>query len=98
MMQNFEKSDNPLKSLDIGVKVYRCGHCGNICDSTGLPLPGDSEEFKRSSEILNKMGDSKTELVHGDCCVEEDLKFTQMRVTRDMALDAGDPDLEGTFI
>lgn len=97
-MQNFERSEDVLKSLNIGVKIYRCGHCGNICDSTGLPLPDDSEEFKRSSEILDKIGDSKTELVHGDCCVHEDLKFTQMLVTRDMALDAGDPSLEGTYI
>ncbi len=97
-MTNFQRGQDPKKSMDIGVKVYRCGNCGMLTTDDGIPLPFDSKEFKEATELLNQIGDSKTEFVHGDCCIEEDFKFTQMRVTHDMALDAGDLSLEGTFI
>ena len=95
---NFERGLDPKKSMDIGIKVYRCGHCGNLTTDDGVPLPYNSEEFKQAQKIIDEIGDSKTELVHGDCCIEEDMPFHRMQVTRDMALDAQDPSLEGTWI
>jgi hypothetical protein len=95
---NFERSENPLKSLDIGVKIYRCGYCGNPTTFNGIPLASDSDEYKEAIEVINKIGDDKTELVVGDCCAEKHMQLTQMRVTHDMAMDAGDMSLEGTFI
>lgn len=95
-MMNFERGLDPKKSMDIGLKIYRCGNCGSFTTEDGSPI--SDEEFKKVKKIMDEIGDSKTELVHGDCCVHEFMKFTQMRVTHDMALDAGDPDLEGTFI
>jgi len=92
---NFERGLDPKKSMDIGVKVYRCGNCGSFTNEDGSPISED--DWWKVTAIMDKVGDSKTELVHGDCCAREFLKFTQMRVTHDMALDAGDPDLEGTF-
>jgi hypothetical protein len=95
-MMNFERGLDPKKSMDIGVKIYRCGYCGNFTTDGGVPLPFDSKEIKEAREIVNKYGISKTELVQEDCCIEKDSRF--IRITHDMALDAGNPDLEGTFI
>jgi hypothetical protein len=99
---NFQRGKDPKKSMDIGVKVYRCGHCGTICREDGTPLNAgdekDTEEFQKAKEILDQIGDSKTELIQGDCCAPQDPNLSRMRVTHDMALDAEDLSLEGTFI
>ena len=96
---NFQRGLNPKKSMNIGVKIYRCGNCGSFTSEDGSPL--SREEFEKTQMKYFEIRDSKTELVHGDCCAHEFNRidqFNRMQVTRDMALDAGDPDLEGTFI
>lgn len=93
---NFERGQDPLKAMDIGIKIYRCGHCGTPTDENGVPLTG--EELKRVTDIIDEIGDSKTELLHGkDCCIN-DPYYNRIQVTRDMALDAQDPSLEGEWI
>lgn len=92
---NFERGIDPKKAMDIGIKIYRCGHCGTPTDENGVPLTG--EEFKRVTSIIDEIGDSKTELLHGDCCIN-DPYYNRIQVTRDMALDAQDPSLEGEWI
>lgn len=70
-------------------KKYRCGHCGQPTDNEGTPL--SLEECKAiTNEQLND-----AELVNGYCCPPQE---ERMRVTRDMAIDAGDLSLEGTYI
>jgi hypothetical protein len=40
----------------------------------------------------------KAELTHGDCCGNKAQEREMVEVTRDMAIDAGDPSLEGQLI
>jgi hypothetical protein len=96
---NFERKLSPLKSMGVGIKVYRCGNCGRYTSEDGSLL--GSEERKKVEKIVEEIGDSKTELVHGECCIHEFNRideFNRMQVTREMALDAQDPSLEGTWI
>lgn len=95
---NFERGQDLLKAMDIGIKIYRCGHCGTPTDENGVPLTG--EEFKRVTSIIDEIGDSKTELLHGDCCIfpMNDPYYNRVQITREMAMDAQDPSLEGEWI
>ena len=78
-------------------KLYRCGWCGFPTKETGECLTG--EQFEKADKIIAEYGDGHTVLVHGWCCEEEQQKeANRMQVTRDMALDAQDPSLEGTWI
>ena len=80
--------------LKINTKVYRCGYCGNPTSVEGKEL---SEEVRdRVIQIIVKYGDGHTEQTHGDCCRHTE-DFT-VQVTKDMAMDAGDPALEGEWI
>jgi len=95
----FERGLDPKKSMNIGVKIYRCGNCGSFISEDGSSL--SKEEFKKIKKIVEEIGDSKTELIHGDCCARDFHRieeFNRMQVTKEMALDAGDPNLEGTWI
>lgn len=75
-------------------KIYRCGWCGSITDKNGREV--DSKTFQRVVDIIELYGDSHTEKTHGDCCRNEGT--IDERVTRDMAIDAGDLSLEGQQI
>lgn len=76
-------------------KIYRCGWCGHPTNEKGQTLQGN--DFKKAVNIIEKYGDGRTEKTHGDCCVREQTE-NRMQVTRDMAIDAGDPNLEGQWI
>jgi len=70
--------------------IYRCGYCGNFIDEQGNPY--SPEETIR---MLNGINMDEI-LLHGECCVYEQMQEKEyVTVTRDMALDAGDPNLEG---
>jgi len=75
-------------------KIYRCGWCGAPTDENGRNLQGGT--FQRVVNIIEKYGDGHTEKTSGDCCIPEN--NLRNRVTRDMAIDAGDPNLEGEWI
>ncbi len=75
-------------------KIYRCGWCGCPTDCNGNVL--DELRFKKVVNIINTYGDGRTEKTHGQCCESENQ--LRNRVTRDMAIDAGDPSLEGEWI
>lgn len=75
-------------------KIYRCGWCGCPTNEKGQNLEG--KDFKRVVNIIEKYGDSHTEKTHGDCCIREHTE-TRMRITKDMAIDAGDLNLEGEY-
>lgn len=78
-------------------KIYRCGWCGTPTNLNGETLSG--EAFKKAVKILENYGDNKTHKTHGDCCINEQMQASQINyVTRDMAIDAGDPSLEGQRI
>lgn len=77
-------------------KIYRCGWCGTPTDSKGEPLSG--EAFKKAVNIIETYGDYRTHKEHGYCCIHEQMEPQRMRVTRDMAIDAGDPSMEGEWI
>ena len=76
-------------------KIYRCGWCGSPTDEKGHNLGGES--LQKVVNIIEKYGDGRTQNTHGDCCAYEH-EEPRMRVTRDMATDAGDPLLEGELI
>lgn len=75
-----------IANVLLGVGFYRCGYCGQPTDKDGEPL--DLESCKAWQE-------DKAELVHGNCCVNEQSQRQTITVTRDMAIDAGDVSLEG---
>ena len=80
---------NPIDSF---VKCYRCGYCGQPTCERGFVL---------SLEYINNMNVDwdKAELTHGECCAAQQEHENQRQiVTRDMAIDAGDPSLEGQYI
>lgn len=78
-------------------KIHRCGWCGHPTDKRGEPLSGDS--FKKALRIIEQYGgDNHTHLEHGWCCEDLYREEPRMRVTRDMAIDAGDPSLEGQWV
>ena len=70
---------------------YRCGNCGTPTDKDGRVLHID--------EITSMDVDwENAELVVGNCCryeLEEQDRRTQ--ITREMSLDAGDPEMEGEW-
>ena len=75
------------------MKIYRCGYCGQPTDKDGNPLTAEECEPISVEELDN------AELVHGYCClIEYEPEPERMRVTRDMAIDAGDLSLEGELI
>ena len=77
-------------------KIYRCGYCGSITDKNGNTV--DSVTFQRVVDIIGLYGDGHTEKTQGWCCAYEEQSKRQYRVTRDMAIDAGDLSLEGEII
>ena len=72
-------------------KTYRCGYCGTPTDEGGTPV-----SLEKCKELTDEQLNS-AELVHGWCCYEEQ-QDNRVVVTRDMALDACDPSLEGQII
>ena len=74
-------------------KLYRCGWCGLPVQQDGNMLDGTEKAIK----IIEKYGDRKTHKVNGWCCPSGD-GSQRVIVSREMALDAGDPSLEGQEI
>ena len=75
-------------------KIYRCGWCGSPTEKAGNELDGNPRE--KAINIIETYGDYRTHKTNGTCCPPTH-ENTQ-RVTRDMAIDAGDPNLEGELI
>jgi hypothetical protein len=73
-----------------GVICFRCGCCGQPTDKDGQVL---------TLEAINSMDVDwdKAEKTHGSCCRHEQ-EDRRMQVTRDMAMDAGEPDMEGMLV
>ena len=71
-------------------ECYRCGWCGQPTDKDGRVL--DMTVLK---EMEADWG--KAEQTHGDCCIEEQ-ETNRVQITREMAMDAGCPEIEGTGI
>lgn len=71
----------------MGRKLYRCGWCGSPCNCYGNVLNYFNQaDYENPNNII--------EQVPGDCCQHKQDE-QRMRVTRDMAIDAGDLSLEG---
>ena len=79
------------------VTVYRCGYCGDVTDEMGTPLEGMIRE-----DVINLIETKKETQVHqthGECCQWEWEERRQwVQVTKDMAIDAGDRNLEGQWV
>jgi len=74
------------------MKCYRCGYCGNPCDIDGRVL----EMWQIA--VLNPFVDwNNADLVYGECCAYEQ-EEDRRQVTREMAMDAGSPEMEGMYI
>ena len=75
------------------MKIERCGFCGRFF--RGAEYLSAEELNKTKEEVLNKV-------LHGYCPnaegEQEETEPAMHQVTRDMASDAGDPNLEGTWI
>lgn len=70
--------------LGVPLALYRCGYCGRPTDSEGSPL----------QEVPQCDGWDEAWQTHGTCCVGENPQ-RQAFVSKEMAIDAGDPSLEG---
>jgi len=71
------------------MKYFRCGYCGQPINENGDPLTID--EINAASVDWNT-----TELNHGNCCLQSQAEEQSRTVTREMAMDACDPSLEGS--
>ena len=67
---------------------FRCGWCGQPTDCDGKVLEYD--EFYSAADWEN------AKLTHGDCCPRDPDTSEPRVVTKEMAMDAQDPELEGT--
>lgn len=68
---------------------YRCGWCGQPCDEHGRVLSADE------ANVMNADWDA-AEQVYGDCCPNGNRQEHERQIiTREMALDAGCPEMEG---
>ena len=67
-------------------QAYRCGYCGGPTDAKGKVL----------YEIDETLDYDSADMTEGDCCSQRESE--RRYVTRDMAMDAGDPDLEGQLL
>jgi hypothetical protein len=68
---------------------YSCGYCGQPLDEDDhdvIDIPDDYDPNKYPHSVC------------GSCNYEQSMEAQRMRVTREMALDAGDPSLEGEWI
>lgn len=72
------------------MKYYRCGFCGHPLNEFRDTI--NSDQLNASKEKNVYMGD----LCGKGCCEPE--QSNPQRVTRDMAIDAGDPSLGGELI
>ncbi len=73
------------------VRFFRCGYCGQATDESGMNLSFD--EVKSMNVDWNK-----AEMTNGNCCATSEQEIYMRQVTREMALDAGCPEIEGTLI
>lgn len=70
-------------------KLYRCGYCGSPTDELGEPI--------HYTKIDQSKDWDSAELTHGLCCAFNfDPKYRE--ITREMAMDAGLPEIEGMMI
>lgn len=75
------------------MKCFRCGYCGQPCNNRGTP-----QAPWQIAVIEPFVNWDEAEQVHGLCCLEREMYESQVQVTREMALDAGVPEMEGTWI
>ena len=75
------------------IVIYRCGWCGLPTDKDGQPLEVDPTEY------LEKHKDAECKNTQGYCCPngDESQQRQRVQITREMALDAGMPELEGQW-
>lgn len=74
------------------MKCYRCGYCGQQADEQGNVLA------LWQVAVLNPFVDwENAEQVQGECCRGEQER-QMMQVTREMAMDACEPEMEGMWV
>lgn len=71
--------------------LYRCGWCGQPTDKDGAVLPMSQVGLTENSAEWDKATPT-----NGECCLDGSQAEQERRVTREMALDACDPSLEGS--
>lgn len=73
------------------IECFRCGYCGQPTNKDGVVLTLEEiNALNATEEDWNT-----AEQTHGECCVHQENAHHYYRVTKEMAMDAGDPDLEG---
>lgn len=74
------------------IKCFRCGWCGSACNKHGNLLT--TEQI----DLIDPIVDWNNAVnVNGDCCPNGD-GDSWVTVTHDMAIDAGEPEMEGMLI
>jgi hypothetical protein len=75
--------------------LYRCGYCGQPTDQDGEVI--EMSEIELNTQLTG--GWDSAEQTHGDCCSGQYAhELEQRQVTREMAQDAQDLSLEGSYI
>ena len=79
--------------------IYRCGWCGFPTDAKGDQLYGVHTPAEADAYLAAHHGAAE-QMTNGFCCPGGDQQGDRqrMQVTREMAIDAGDRSLEGTWI
>ena len=73
-------------------ELHRCGYCGQPTDKDGRVL----SEAEVKAIDANDTRWNTADQTHGECCREQAAYEESVRVvTKEMAIDAGNPDLEG---
>jgi hypothetical protein len=78
---------------EVFMKCYRCGWCGQPTKENGEPL-----ELWQIA-VMDPFVDweNVTGQTNGYCCQHQN-EMQQVQVTREMAMDAGEPEMEGMWI
>ena len=69
--------------------MKRCGYCGYPTDDNANPIPMDEANKLTQKELDN------LDHIEGNCCHPNNQPEAPRRVTKEMANDAGMPEIEG---
>jgi hypothetical protein len=93
-----EMGDLPWDGIEEqGVVIFRCGWCGLPVNEDGSYIEGIST-IQDINDYFEKHSGCEEHHVNGECCPNGDGTENYVIVTREMAIDAECPEMEGQRI